>query len=159
MVLEIDGDDKEATNAWKNWPKSSPPGGEEYTIWTRWHARTGRRRSPATQGPDPGEWKLVITVSRPGVAIGPALVIDTEGVRITHQTIPPEQVSPEVHRLRRALEAAAAEAQEIAQHHGCRCTDQPLPSSPFMPALEDSGLRDQIESSPFAPSATGRVRG
>jgi phosphotransferase system enzyme I (PtsI) len=82
----------------------------------------------------------------PGVAIGPALVIDTEGVRITHQTIAPEQVSPEVHRLRRALEAAAAEAREnrlrITALHG------PAIGNIFAvhaSALEDSGLRDQIE--------------
>src|SRR5438552_10650730 len=48
----------------------------------------------------------------PGVAIGPALVLDTEGVRITHRTVPAELVPEEIVRLRRALEATAAEARE-----------------------------------------------
>ena len=51
----------------------------------------------------------------PGVAIGPALVLDTEGVRITHQTILPEQVAEEVARLRKALDEAAAEARDTRQ--------------------------------------------
>jgi phosphotransferase system enzyme I (PtsI) len=48
----------------------------------------------------------------PGVAIGPALVLDTEGVRITHRTVPAELVPDEIVRLRRALEETAAEARE-----------------------------------------------
>ena len=48
----------------------------------------------------------------PGVAIGPALVLDTEGVRITHRTVPAELVPDEIVRLRRALDEAAGEARE-----------------------------------------------
>jgi phosphoenolpyruvate-protein phosphotransferase (PTS system enzyme I) len=44
-----------------------------------------------------------------GVAIGPALVLDTEGVRIPHRQVPPQQVEAEVVRLHQALAAAAAE--------------------------------------------------
>lgn len=51
----------------------------------------------------------------PGVAIGPALVLDTEGVRITHRTVPADQVPDEIARLRRALEERAAEARETRQ--------------------------------------------
>jgi phosphotransferase system enzyme I (PtsI) len=51
----------------------------------------------------------------PGIAIGPALVIDTEGVRITHRTVPPEHIPDEVERIRRALAEAAAEARETRQ--------------------------------------------
>src|SRR5262245_24530444 len=51
----------------------------------------------------------------PGVAIGPALVLDTEGVRITHPTVPAELVPEEIVRLRRALDEAAAEARETRQ--------------------------------------------
>ena len=51
----------------------------------------------------------------PGVAIGPALVLDTEGVRIPQRFVPPEQVEGEVARLRAALEEAAAEARANRQ--------------------------------------------
>ena len=60
------------------------------------------------------EFKRGIAVS-PGVAIGPALVIDTEGIRITRRTVPPEQVPAEVGLLHAALEDAAAEARETRQ--------------------------------------------
>ena len=46
----------------------------------------------------------------PGVAIGPALVLDTEGVRITHRTVAPDHVPDEIARLRRALDDTAAVA-------------------------------------------------
>jgi phosphotransferase system enzyme I (PtsI) len=57
------------------------------------------------------EVKRGIPVS-PGIAIGPALVLDTEGVRITHQTVAPELVPQEVVRLLRALDEVADEARE-----------------------------------------------
>lgn len=46
----------------------------------------------------------------PGVAIGPALVLDTEGVVISRRTILPAQADLEVRRLADALVAAAAAA-------------------------------------------------
>ena len=46
----------------------------------------------------------------PGIAIGPALVMDTEGVRIRTTSVPPEQAGTEVERLRAAVAAAQAEA-------------------------------------------------
>ena len=36
----------------------------------------------------------------PGVAIGPALVLDTEGVRIPHRTVPPDQIPAETWRMK-----------------------------------------------------------
>lgn len=57
------------------------------------------------------EIKRGIPVS-PGVAIGPALVLDTEGVRITHRHVPADLVPEEIVRLRRALDDAAGEARE-----------------------------------------------
>jgi phosphotransferase system enzyme I (PtsI) len=48
------------------------------------------------------EIKRGIAVS-PGVAIGPALVLDTEGFRIPQRFVPPEGVAAEVGRLRQAL--------------------------------------------------------
>ncbi len=48
----------------------------------------------------------------PGVAIGPALVLDTEWFRIPHHSLPADALGDEVRRLRNALAAAAAEARE-----------------------------------------------
>jgi phosphoenolpyruvate-protein phosphotransferase (PTS system enzyme I) len=60
------------------------------------------------------EIKRGIAVS-PGVAIGPALVLDTDGVRIPQRTIRREEVDSELARLRVALNAAAAAAQQQQQ--------------------------------------------
>jgi phosphotransferase system enzyme I (PtsI) len=55
--------------------------------------------------------KRGIAVS-PGVAIGPALVLDTEGVVISHRTVPAEQVDAEIRRLDRALARAAEDSKD-----------------------------------------------
>lgn len=55
------------------------------------------------------EYKYGTAVS-PGIAIGPALVLDTEGVLISHRTVPPDQLEAEIARLRRALDEVAADA-------------------------------------------------
>ena len=57
------------------------------------------------------EIKRGIPVS-PGVAIGAALVLDTELFRIPHRSIEDHSVEEEVARLREALAAAAAEARQ-----------------------------------------------
>src|SRR5919199_511221 len=57
------------------------------------------------------EIKRGIAVS-PGVAIGPALVLDTEWFRIPERFISPDQVDGEVDRLRQALALAARETRE-----------------------------------------------
>src|SRR5438445_5731760 len=57
------------------------------------------------------EIKRGIPVS-PGVAIGSALVLDTELFRIPHRSIGQDGVKEEVARLHQALSAAAAEARE-----------------------------------------------
>jgi phosphotransferase system enzyme I (PtsI) len=46
----------------------------------------------------------------PGVAIGPALVLDTEGVVISQRTVPADQTEDEVRRLADALTQAAADS-------------------------------------------------
>ncbi|MFO0804610.1 MAG: phosphoenolpyruvate--protein phosphotransferase [Gemmataceae bacterium] len=56
----------------------------------------------------------------PGVAIGPALVLDTEGVRIPHRTVPAEQVPDEIASLRSALQVAAQDARETRQRIAAR---------------------------------------
>jgi phosphotransferase system enzyme I (PtsI) len=60
------------------------------------------------------EIKRGIAVS-PGVAIGPALVVDTEGYRIPQRFIDARQRAAEVERLRAALAAAAKESLEKQQ--------------------------------------------
>ena len=49
-----------------------------------------------------------------GIAIGPALVLDTEGVRIPFRTVPADRVDGEIVRLREAL-AAAADSARVRQ--------------------------------------------
>src|SRR5262245_30522929 len=57
------------------------------------------------------EIKRGIPVS-PGVAIGPALVLDTEWFRIPQRFIDRDRVEDEVARLRRALASAAGDARD-----------------------------------------------
>src|SRR5581483_9976591 len=60
------------------------------------------------------EIKRGVPVS-PGVAIGPALVLDTDWFRIPQRTVAPAAVPEELRRLREALAAAAAAAREQQQ--------------------------------------------
>jgi phosphotransferase system enzyme I (PtsI) len=60
------------------------------------------------------EIKRGIPVS-PGVAIGPALVLDNEGYRIPQRFVEGDQTEAELGRLKTALQSAAAEAREIQQ--------------------------------------------
>src|SRR5262245_57128084 len=52
------------------------------------------------------------TAASPGVAIGPAFVLDTEWFRIPQRFIGPDQRDTEVERLRHALASAARQARE-----------------------------------------------
>jgi phosphotransferase system enzyme I (PtsI) len=92
------------------------------------------------------EVKRGIAVS-PGVAIGPALVLDTEGIRITHRTIPPEQIPDEIQRLFKSLDDAAAESRETRQRFTIRLG--PTLGNIFgahETALESGHFRTQLES-------------
>src|SRR5258708_5834994 len=60
------------------------------------------------------ESKRGIAVS-PGVAIGPALVLDTEGYRIPQRFIEPGELDEELQRLHQALTAAAQDARANQQ--------------------------------------------
>ena len=84
------------------------------------------------------EVKRGIAVS-PGVAIGPALVIETEGIRITHRTVEPSLVDEEIERLRKALGEAAEEARQNRQ----RYTDLHGPTVGNIFAAQESALEDQ----------------
>ena len=86
------------------------------------------------------------TAVSPGIAVGPALVLDTEGVRIPHKSVPTEQVGGEVARLREALSDAAAEAKEKRQRYTARF--EPAIGNIFaaqQSAFEDTSFRDRLE--------------
>ncbi len=51
----------------------------------------------------------------PGVAIGPALVLDAEEFRIPHRTVEPSQAAPQIRNLDAALDASRQEVQELRQ--------------------------------------------
>ena len=92
------------------------------------------------------EYRYGIAVS-PGIAIGPALVLDTEGVRIPHRTVPPEQVGTEIARLRRALDETAADARTTRERMTAKLG--PALGNVFaaqQSLIEDRSLRNQIES-------------
>jgi phosphoenolpyruvate-protein phosphotransferase (PTS system enzyme I) len=83
----------------------------------------------------------------PGIAIGPALVLDTEGVRITHQTVPPEQRPGEITRLHQALAEVAAEARE--NHRLVTARTGPAVGNIFavqVSLCEDPALRARLEA-------------
>src|ERR1700680_4298075 len=60
------------------------------------------------------EIKRGIAVS-PGVALGPALVLNNEGFRIPRRFVEGDQAATEMERLRAALKVAAAEARTNQQ--------------------------------------------
>lgn len=83
----------------------------------------------------------------PGVAIGPALVLDTEGVRIPRRRVADESVPHEIARLNAALIAAGTEARrrqnEVASKHG-RNIGNIFGSHAVL--LEDPTLRYDLET-------------
>ena len=92
------------------------------------------------------EYKRGTAVS-PGIAIGQALVLDTEGVLISHRTVPPDQIGAEIARLRGALDETAADARDAREKMTAKLgpalgniygTQQSL--------IEAKWLRDQIEN-------------
>jgi phosphotransferase system enzyme I (PtsI) len=83
----------------------------------------------------------------PGVAIGPALVIDTEGVLIPHRLVPADDVPGEIDRLRRAMQEAAADARETRNRITARLG--PALGNIFgaqSSGFEDHQLRTRIEN-------------
>jgi phosphotransferase system enzyme I (PtsI) len=60
------------------------------------------------------------TAVSPGIAIGPAVVLDTEGVHIPHRSAPPDQLDREVARLNRALDEVAAALRANAERTTAR---------------------------------------
>ncbi len=85
------------------------------------------------------EYRYGIGVS-PGIAIGPALVLDTEGVRIPYRTVPPAQVGTEIARLRRALDETAADARDTRE----RMTTKLGPALGNIYAAQQSMIEDRV---------------
>src|SRR5437016_5753296 len=82
----------------------------------------------------------------PGVAIGPALVLDTEGVRIPHRTVAPDQVPSEIARLRQALGEAAVDARDTRDRIAARLgQDIGNIFGAQQTAFEDTSFRARIE--------------
>jgi len=91
------------------------------------------------------EIKRGIAVS-PGVAIGPALVLDTEWFRIPQRTVEPAQVEGEVARLHEALEAAAGETRETQEAVSAKLGAQyGAIFGAHILMLGDAALRDEID--------------
>jgi phosphotransferase system enzyme I (PtsI) len=101
----------------------------------------------------------------PGVSIGPALVLDTEAVRISQRFIPPGSYPEEIDRLKVALRAAVEEAramqrmvtEKVGEQYGAIFGAHAL-------ALDDASLRQEMEAairdhSFSAEHAVSRVMG
>src|SRR5262249_13512572 len=78
------------------------------------HAPRTTHHAPRTTHPAPMEIKRGIPVA-PGVAIGPALMLDTEWFRIPQRWVERERVEGEVQRLHAALADAARQARANQQ--------------------------------------------
>src|SRR5262249_2379144 len=110
------------------------------------------------------EIKRGIAVS-PGVAIGPALVLDTEWYRIPQRFVPPSERDAEVARLRRALEESAREARQSQEAVTARLRPQSgalfaasavmLADPPLAPEVE-ALIREQPFSAEYAASRVMR---
>ena len=82
----------------------------------------------------------------PGIAIGPALVLDTEGVRIPQRLVSAEQIPAEIVRLREGLTEAARDAQDTRQRIAARLgQDIGNIFGAQQSAFEDESFRVRIE--------------
>jgi phosphotransferase system enzyme I (PtsI) len=82
----------------------------------------------------------------PGVAIGEALVVDNEGFRIPRRFLPRDAVEEELQRLKRALEAAAAEVDRNRSRVADQLGDEYAAIfSAHLQMLHDRRLREEIE--------------
>src|SRR5947209_12023549 len=83
----------------------------------------------------------------PGVAIGPALVLDTEGFRISRRNVKRDQVKDELQRLHNALAASAHDARgsqqavsaKLGQQYGAIFGAHAL-------LIEDASLAREVEA-------------
>jgi phosphotransferase system enzyme I (PtsI) len=110
------------------------------------------------------EIKRGIAVS-PGVAIGPALILDTEWFRIPQRQVTADHREAEVQRLRLALEAAAAEARQTQDSVRAKLGNQYgaifaahalLLSDPNLAREIETLIRDQSFAAEYAVSRVMR---
>jgi phosphotransferase system enzyme I (PtsI) len=81
----------------------------------------------------------------PGVAIGPALVLDTEEYRIPHRTIEPSQLASQVENLDAALQASRQEVSELRVAAARKLGDDTAVIFSFHEQfISDPKLRDSI---------------
>src|SRR5581483_5642847 len=101
----------------------------------------------------------------PGVAIGPALVVDTEGYRIPKRFVDKKQRREEIARLRQALAAAAAEArtnqqainEKLGKQYGAIFAAHALLiEDPELTREIESLIRDQDHAAEYAVSRVMR---
>lgn len=101
----------------------------------------------------------------PGIAIGPALVLDSEGVLISHRTVPPEQVDAEVARLHRALDETAEAARQDRERMTARLgpalgniygAQQSMIESGLLRAQIETRIRAESYSAEYAVSRVFR---
>ena len=106
------------------------------------------------------EVKRGIAVS-PGIAIGPALVLDTEGVRIPQRLVESSQVVAEIDRLHAALHAATLETRASQDKLTARLGPQygaifaahtMLLDDPMLLGELDEAIRKQLFSAEYAVS-------
>ncbi|VTS02917.1 phosphoenolpyruvate--protein phosphotransferase [Tuwongella immobilis] len=106
------------------------------------------------------EIKRGIAVS-PGIAIGPALVLDTEGVRIPHRQIPAANVGDEIQRLHEAIAHAAHETRQSqlaltaklgSQYGAIFAAHSMLFDDPSLLRELDEAIRAQLFSAEYAVS-------
>jgi phosphotransferase system enzyme I (PtsI) len=106
------------------------------------------------------EIKRGIAVS-PGVAIGPALVLDTEGFRIPQRFIHKDEVADEVARLKEALAAAAAQTHETQEAVAAKLGPQygaifgshaQMIADPGLEREVEALIRDQLYAAEYAVS-------
>src|SRR5947208_5048128 len=110
------------------------------------------------------EIKRGIAVS-PGVALGPALVLDTEGFRIPQRFVHPEEVADETARLKKALAAAAAQTRDTQQAVAAKLGPQygaifgshaAMLSDPGLAREVETLIRDQYYAAEYAVSRVMR---
>lgn len=83
----------------------------------------------------------------PGIAIGPAFLIQTEGARIVRKFLMPDEVTHEVERFDRALTRARAEIDGLGERVRGRLGEEYKVSEIFMvhlAILQDPKLRQQV---------------
>jgi phosphotransferase system enzyme I (PtsI) len=83
----------------------------------------------------------------PGVAIGPALVLDTEEYRIPRRTVPAEEISRQVATLDDALEASRQEVADLRLAAARKLGEQTADIFKFHESLiADPKLRDEVRT-------------